>query len=112
MRITLRKHEKFKEFIGDLIKALADELNINIESSGSTTWKRKQHGKGTEPGLCFHIANAERVIAKDELDLQWIRRRTLPLKSTSRIWDTSACPLEFGKRRHHHQNRLPSPKNG
>ena len=65
----LRKHEKYKEFVGDLIKALADELGMTIESSGSTTWKRKKDAKGTEPGLCFHIANAERVIGKDELDL-------------------------------------------
>src|SRR2546428_196665 len=65
----LRKHEKYKEFIGDLIKALADELDISIESSGSTTWKRKKDAKGVEPDICFHIANAERVIGKDELDL-------------------------------------------
>src|SRR5438093_7329945 len=45
----LRKHEKYKEFIGDLIKALADELDISIESSGSTTWKRKKDAKGIEP---------------------------------------------------------------
>ena len=65
----LRKHEKYKEFVGDLIKALADELDISIESSGSTTWKRKKDAKGIEPDICFHIANAERVIGKDELDL-------------------------------------------
>lgn len=65
----LRKHEKYKEFVGDLIKALADELDIGIESSGSATWKRKKDAKGTEPDICFHIANAERVIGKDELDL-------------------------------------------
>lgn len=65
----LRKHEKYKEFIGDLVKALADELDINIESSGSTTWKRKKDAKGTEPDLCFHVTNAERVIGKDALDL-------------------------------------------
>jgi len=65
----LRKHEKCKDFVGDLIKALADELDRSIESSGSTTWKRKNDAKGTEPDLCFHIANAERVIGKHELDL-------------------------------------------
>ena len=66
----LRKHEKCKEFIGDLVKALSDEMNITIESSGSTTWKKKKDAKGTEPDLCFHVANAERVIGKDELDLR------------------------------------------
>ena len=65
----LRKHEKYKEFIGDLVKAAADELDINIESSGSATWKKEKDQKGTEPDISFHIANAERVIGKDELDL-------------------------------------------
>src|SRR5688572_5420529 len=65
----LRKHEKYKEFIGDMVKALADELHIDIESSGSTTWKSAKEAKGTEPDICFHVANAGRVIGKDDLDL-------------------------------------------
>jgi Uma2 family endonuclease len=65
----LRKHEKYKEFIGDLVKAVADKLDVTIESSGSATWKKEKDQKGTESDLSFHIANAERVIGKDELDL-------------------------------------------
>ena len=37
----LRRHEKYKEFIGDLIKALADELNISIESSDPQSGSRR-----------------------------------------------------------------------
>jgi Uma2 family endonuclease len=66
----LRKHEKYKEFVGDLVKALAEDGGIAIESSGSTTWRLAEHEQGTEPDLCFHIATAERVIGKDELDLR------------------------------------------
>ena len=65
----LRKHEKYKEFVGDLIKALADGLDISVESSGSTTWKRKKDAKGVEADICFHIAHAERVIGRDDLDV-------------------------------------------
>jgi len=65
----LRKHEKYREFISHLIALLADELNITVESSGSTTWKKRKDQKAIEPDLCFHIANAEHVIGKDELDL-------------------------------------------
>ena len=65
----LRKREKYKEFISHLIAVLADELNIDVESSGSTTWKRREAQKATEPDLCFHVANAAHVIGKDELDL-------------------------------------------
>jgi Uma2 family endonuclease len=64
-----RKHEKTKEFIGDLVKTAADVLDMSIESSGGTTWKQKKRQQGTEPDTCFHIANAERVIGKEELDL-------------------------------------------
>src|SRR5437870_10967134 len=49
-----RKHEKYKEFMGKLIQAVADELDMNIESSGSTTWKNKKDQQGTEPDICFH----------------------------------------------------------
>jgi Uma2 family endonuclease len=65
----LRRHEKYKEFIGDLVKAVADELDISIESSGSATWKKQNDQKGTESDLSFHIASAERGIGNDELDL-------------------------------------------
>jgi Uma2 family endonuclease len=52
-----------------MIRVLAEELSINVESSGSATWKRKRDERGTEPDCCFHIANADRVIGRDELDL-------------------------------------------
>ena len=65
----LPKHEKYKEFVSHLIALLADELNIDVESFGSTTWKRREALKATEPDLCFYVANAEHVIGKDELDL-------------------------------------------
>jgi len=65
----LRKHEKYKEFFAGLVRVLADELHIDVESSGSTTWKRKRDAKGTEPDACFHIAKAKEVIGKEELDL-------------------------------------------
>ena len=65
----LRKHEKYKEFISHLIAVLADELNIDVEPSGSTTWKKREAQKATEPDLCFYVANAAHVIGKDELDL-------------------------------------------
>ena len=65
----LRKHEKYKEFIGHLIAVLADELNIDVEASGSTTWQKRAALRATEPDLCFHVANAAGVIGKEELDL-------------------------------------------
>lgn len=47
--VPLPEHEYFKEAIGDLIKDLADELGLEYESCGSTTWKRQQRMAGAEP---------------------------------------------------------------
>ena len=38
----LGMHERYKECIGPLIALLADEMNIDVESAGSTTWKRRE----------------------------------------------------------------------
>jgi hypothetical protein len=46
----LRKHEKYKDFITLLMHALAEELGIPLESSGSTTWKNNL--SGFEPNTC------------------------------------------------------------
>ncbi|EAW35302.1 Uma2 family endonuclease [Lyngbya sp. PCC 8106] len=37
----LPEHEYYRESIGDVIKDIAEELDINYESYGSTTWKRE-----------------------------------------------------------------------
>jgi len=51
----LPEHEDDKEIIGDMIKALLEELDIEFRSLGSTTYKR-QCFRG-EPDQCFYIQN-------------------------------------------------------
>jgi Uma2 family endonuclease len=63
-------HEKPKGAINRLVTALSDELDIDIESLGSTTLKREIKAQGAEPDDCFYIQNAALVIGKDDLDLQ------------------------------------------
>jgi Uma2 family endonuclease len=65
----LPEHEGYKEIIGDLIKDLADELDIDYESFGSTTWKRQDRLAGAEPDNCFYIQNAGAVRGKLDIDL-------------------------------------------
>lgn len=48
MMMPLSEHEDDKEIIGDLIKALLEELDIEFRSLGSTTFK-KQQTQGLEP---------------------------------------------------------------
>jgi Uma2 family endonuclease len=66
----LPEHERAKVIIGDLVKALLDELNLNWESLGSTTFKRKDISVGIEPDDCFYIQNYQLMIGKDRIDLR------------------------------------------
>lgn len=62
-------HERPKSVIHRLITALSDELDIDVESLGSTTLKREMKARGAEPDDCFYIQSAKFVIGKEDLDL-------------------------------------------
>ena len=55
IRMPLPKHERAKSLIGDLVKLLLEELNIDCEVLGSTTFKSKEMQSGVEPDNCFYI---------------------------------------------------------
>src|ERR671932_979349 len=65
----LPEHETGKVIIGDLVKALLEELDIESWSMGSTTFKNQEMLKGIEPDDCFYIQNEAIVRGKDRLDL-------------------------------------------
>ncbi len=65
----LPEHERGKVIIGDLVKVLLDELDLNWESLGSTTFKRKDLSAGLEPDDCFYIQNYKLMIGKDRINL-------------------------------------------
>jgi Uma2 family endonuclease len=65
----LPEHEDDKEIIGDLIKALLEELDIEFRSLGSTTFKNQDMVKGIEPDQCFYIQNEAAIRGKKRLDL-------------------------------------------
>uniref|UniRef100_B8HP20 Putative restriction endonuclease domain-containing protein n=1 Tax=Cyanothece sp. (strain PCC 7425 / ATCC 29141) TaxID=395961 RepID=B8HP20_CYAP4 len=69
IRMPLPKHERAKSIIGDIVKILLDELDIDCECLGSTTFKRQVMQYGIEPDECFYIQNHQAVIGKDRLDL-------------------------------------------
>jgi len=69
IRMPLPEHEKPKIIIGDLLKILLDELEINWEPFGSTTFKRQDMMAGIEPDDCFYIQNSARMIGRESLDL-------------------------------------------
>jgi Uma2 family endonuclease len=69
LRMPLPKHEIDKELIGDMVKILLEELDVDAECFGSTTFKRKDLGVGVEPDQCFYIQNHAVMIGKHRLDL-------------------------------------------
>jgi Uma2 family endonuclease len=62
-------HEHVKRLIGRMIEAFTEELNIDIESASSTTFKREDLARGFEPDECYYIAHAGVVRGKDDIDM-------------------------------------------
>jgi Uma2 family endonuclease len=69
MRMPLPEHEVDKELIGDMVKILLEELEINCECFGSTTFKRESKKSGVEPDQCFYIQNHQIMRGKRRVDL-------------------------------------------
>lgn len=69
IRMPLPKHERAKSIIGDLVKVLLEELDIDCEPLGSTTFKREDMDSGVEPDECFYIQKAAAIRGKDRIDL-------------------------------------------
>lgn len=69
IRMPSPEHEFDKEIIGDLVKILLEELEVDRECYGSTTFKRKDMAVGIEPDNCFYIENYHLMIGKRRLDL-------------------------------------------
>jgi Uma2 family endonuclease len=62
-------HENSNRFIDDLIRAIADELDLNLKKFGSLTLKRRKKLKGAEPDSCYYLQNEPLVRSKQEIDL-------------------------------------------
>jgi len=65
----LPKHEQAKVVISYLLTTLLDELDMNWEPLGSTTFKRKEMQAGIEPDDCFYIQNHALMIGRERIDL-------------------------------------------
>lgn len=65
----LPEHEYYKEAIGVLVQDLADTLDVDYETLGSTTWKRQDLLAGVEPDNCFYFQNEPIIRGKLDFDL-------------------------------------------
>ena len=66
----LPEHEVGKRAIGRLIEQLTLELDIPIASFGSTTFRRKDRRKGTEPDECYYVAHESVTRGRKRLNLK------------------------------------------
>lgn len=62
-------HEKPVKIIHTLLGAISDQLDIDIESLGSTTLRLQIKAKGAEPDDSFYVQQAAQVIGKADLKL-------------------------------------------
>jgi Uma2 family endonuclease len=59
-----------KRFLGRLVEALAEELEIDIASFGSMTCRRQGLKRGFAPDESYWIANEPHVRGQDNIDLE------------------------------------------
>lgn len=64
--IVSRPHERPNRILAQIVEVVTEELEIDIEHGGSTTFQRKDLTKGFEPDSCFYIKNAQTVRDNDE----------------------------------------------
>ena len=68
IHMPLPIHEFIKSFIADLMRALTDELELEMIGLGSTTFNYRDWSQGVEPDNCFYIQNAARILGVRRFD--------------------------------------------
>lgn len=66
--VVSERHERPNRLIAQLVETLAEELDIDLENLGSTTYKREDLQRGFEPDSCFYIQNEAQIRGKIEID--------------------------------------------
>lgn len=65
----LPEHEYFKEVIGGAVQDIAEELEVDYASYGSTTWRKHLKMAGIEPDNCFYFQHEAAIRGRLDLDL-------------------------------------------
>lgn len=65
----LPEHEYFKQSISIAIEDIAEALNRDYESYGSTTWRRQAKQAGIEADNCFYFQHEAKIRGKLTFDL-------------------------------------------
>ncbi|MPZ18879.1 MAG: Uma2 family endonuclease [Luteitalea sp.] len=63
-------HEMYKELLVGIGRLVAQEMGVDLESRGSTTFKVERFAQGAEPDTCFYVQHATSIIGKTMIDLE------------------------------------------
>jgi Uma2 family endonuclease len=63
-------HERYNLKIADLLGAVADEMDIEVEGLGCATFRREELERGFEADSCFYVQHREKVQGKEHIDLE------------------------------------------
>jgi Uma2 family endonuclease len=63
------EHERLTRTLATIAELVAEESGVEFEALGSTTFRRPDLERGTEPDACFYLQNANRIRGKREIDL-------------------------------------------
>ena len=66
IRMPLPEHERAKVIISDLLKILLEELDLDWESLGSSTFKKPSMNAGIEPDDCFYLKTVEQWLGSND----------------------------------------------
>ena len=64
------EHESAKLILAAIVEIALEELDLDFQPAGSTTFKREALKRGFEPDSSFYIRNAGRVRGKKKLDME------------------------------------------
>jgi Uma2 family endonuclease len=64
-----QEHEELKQVMTAVADVILEEWELEFRNLGSTTFRRRDLKKGTEPDSCFYIQNVERIRGRRELEL-------------------------------------------
>lgn len=70
MMPPLPEHEGPKAIIAALVRVLTMELDIEVKSLGSTTFRRRDKEKGLEPDECFYFKNEKKMRGRKRLNMK------------------------------------------
>lgn len=65
-----QKHETLSRICEIFVSAIAEELELDILSLGSTTFRKEKVSKGVEPDGCFYLQSFEKVADIEKIDLE------------------------------------------